>query len=244
MTTQTLKELTDFYNGLPNVTPVKKFRDKQAAIKRIKEAQSSITREEWLRKGVSLLQKEFFAPQNYTLPKKLEVTCGFAKGGADTIGQCWDASATEDGTTHMFVCPTQNDPVAVLQIVLHEMIHASIGIDKKHGKEFRKLALEFGMAGKMRATYAEEGSELYSRLSNIAQELGNYPHSKINLKKKQKTPSETKWVNLYSVNDPKWKIWANIERILEVGSRPKDWTGADMVATKSSVEEQLQEAGI
>ncbi len=244
-----IKELTDHYNGLEGAKPVKKFRDKKTAIKRIQSLSvnnnSKLTREQWLTKGMTLLNKEFFVPLGLKVPEKLTISVGFSKGNGDGIGLCVDPAATADNTTHMFVCPSQGDDVEVLQIVLHEMIHATVGCDKGHGAEFKKVALEFGMAGRMTSTYAEVDGELYQRLEQVGQVLGKYPHSPLDLsaKKKKKPKQVSPWVGFTSKNNPKYKVDANIDKVLEFG-RPRDFQGDVMTATKPEVEGLLAEAGV
>lgn len=135
------------------------------------------TREQWLNAAAKKLQTQFFARTDHPIPGKLRVSCGFAFRSPKAIGQCWSPKSSTDETTEMFICPTQSDPVRVLDILLHEMIHAAVGVEEGHKGNFRKMALDFGLRGKMTATYAEEGSDLHKRLMKLASSLGQYPHS-------------------------------------------------------------------
>jgi hypothetical protein len=208
------------------------------------------TREEWLEKAVKLLDKEFFSGRGYKLPEKMKVACGFAKGGGDVIGQCWCPTVTEDNVTHMFICPTQGEATRVLDILLHEMIHACLGVKAKHGPQFKKLATEFGLTGKMRATVVAEGSELQKKLITMSGVLGDYPHSAIVLKKKIKgggdgdgEKSERKWLTFVSKSEAKYNVGIHLTKVLEFG-RPRDFNGEPMVAKKEEVESMLQESGV
>jgi hypothetical protein len=78
----------------------------------------------------------------------------------------------------------------VLSTLLHELIHAFVGIKAKHGKDFKLVAVKSGLEGKMTATTA--GPELLARLETLAKTLGRYPHASLGLggerlKKKQGT---------------------------------------------------------
>lgn len=101
------------------------------------------TREGWLLAACELLQTEFFKGE-YQLPKKVACSCGFPRGTNKAIGQCWSPEVSSDGTTNLFICPTQAEPVRVLDILLHELGHAALGVEAKHGSKFRKWALSVG----------------------------------------------------------------------------------------------------
>ena len=80
-----------------------------------------------------------------------------------------------------------SDPLKVLSTLRHELVHAAVGIDAKHGPRFTKAARKVGLAGKPTATYASD--ELLPWLGEIAEQLGGYPHPALNpmSRKKQST---------------------------------------------------------
>lgn len=139
-----------------------------------------MNRETWLEGAMAALHQEFFTENGYELPEKLQVSCGFPYKSSRAIGQCWSPSASADETTQMFISPTESDPVSVINVLLHEMIHACVGTNLGHKGPFRKLAKEFGLSGKMTATHAEEGSELFMKMKIIIERLGAYPHAAMN----------------------------------------------------------------
>ena len=98
-----------------------------------------------------------------------------SRGRGHTLGQCWDKSLSGDKERyHIFVNPDQTDEIEVLRILLHELIHASVGIECGHRNEFRKVALELGFQSPMTSTPASD--ILKSQLKVIATSLGPYPH--------------------------------------------------------------------
>lgn len=194
----------------------------------------TVTREAWLIAAMGLLDEEFFKGKGYKLPEKLGVSCGIPKGKSTAIGQCWDPTVAADGTTHMFICPSIDQPIRVLDILLHEMIHALVGIEQKHNKVFRKYVKEFGLAGKATATYAEEGSELWVTLSKIREQLGNYPHSAMS-KIRKKVTVKSKWVRYVSTTEPKYKVVINEDRVEEFGVPIDPW-GDEMELVKKDGE--------
>ncbi len=187
------------------------------------------TREEWLNAAVDKLS-HWFQEKEFPLPPLIKVGVGFTKGkGADKgIGMCVSPELTSDGTTHIFVCPTQQDPIRVLDILLHQLIHAAVGVEEKHRGNFKKLALSFGLSGKMSQTYAEAGSELYFHLSEIAEELKDYPHSGIIFPEKASVESESNWIRLKSLSIPRYKVVIS-RKIYEENGAPVDPNGEAMI---------------
>lgn len=198
-----------------------------------------ITREAWLTSAMHALGAHFFPAvlpegrsetRTWELPKKLACSCGFPWNHKEAIGQCFSPRATPDGTTHMFVCPTQDEPVRVLDILLHELGHAALGVDEGHGPRFRRFVKLVGLSGKATATVAEPGTELHERLTRIARDLGPYPHkalSKGGGKKKEKGEKKNGWIRMVSQTDPEYKVVISAKQLEEKGP-PQDYCGLEM----------------
>lgn len=143
-------------------------------------------REQWLQQAVGLAEVHFSA-KGFKVPV-VHVACGFPSHRAlsGVMGECWDAEASKDGLCQVFVSPLVDDPVRVMDILIHELVHTVVGIEANHGKVFRKCALAVGLTGKMTSTVA--GPELKEILTEWAKKLGEYPNSAIvpNLKEKKK----------------------------------------------------------
>jgi hypothetical protein len=139
------------------------------------------TREEWLRAAEVIMAAWVRADNDGHYPEKTRVSCGFPKvsrGRGDAIGQCWDTSVSADGTFEMFISPVIGDPSRVCDILLHEMVHAAVGLEHGHNKVFGKLARRLGLEGKLTAPVA--GDELKELIkSQIVDKLGPYPHAKL-----------------------------------------------------------------
>lgn len=192
------------------------------------------TREAWLKAATVLLEKEFFSDGTYSVPTKLQVSCGIPYGAAKAIGQYWPPSNSQDETINIFVCPSLSDPISVLATHLHELIHAVAGPEAKHGGLFKTLARKVGLAGKLTATYAEEGSELWLKLAAMSTALGNYPHSPIR-KRKPKPKGETAggWIRLKSPENEKYKVLVS-PKMLEEHGAPTDPWGNEMVPVETA----------
>jgi hypothetical protein len=144
------------------------------------------TREKWLLEATQQL-RPLFREQGANIPD-IYVSVGWPKGsrGANhAIGQCWPKSA--DGTPAVFISPELPNAAHVLHVLVHELVHATVGCDAGHRGPFRKLALAVGLEGKMTSTHA--GPDLAQRLHALGDTLGEYPHSALapNAIKKQTT---------------------------------------------------------
>ena len=123
---------------------------------------------------------------------KIRVSCGFPAGvrgtsANKTIGVCWNEGCSSDNSIEIFISPIIDDSSRVLDILIHELIHAVLPTGEGHGKNFRKAALKIGLTGKMTATTASP--TLINDLKKVIAKIGTYPHGKmdINNRKKQTT---------------------------------------------------------
>ena len=157
-----------------------------------------VDRETWLNAAAVLMQASVFtdaaiSPEAWERVK-YRITCGFPLGyrgsrGAKqiTLGQAFDPSISADGTYEVCVNPIMDEPADVLAVLAHELVHVHCGVECGHRGAFRRVAVAIGLTGKMTATVA--GDELAKKLADIAEQLGPYPHAKIDptLRKKQGT---------------------------------------------------------
>jgi hypothetical protein len=116
----------------------------------------------------------------------VRVSCGWPSSrGLSTksraVGECWPGDASSDGKNQIFVspfCSTGTAPSEVLATLVHEVVHAVVGLENKHGKAFKKCALAVGLDGKMTSTTA--GPDLMVTIGEWEKQLGPYPHSPLN----------------------------------------------------------------
>lgn len=151
----------------------------------------SETREAWLERAIELICVSVFQAKDYDLrPETMRVSCSWPAGREPdkVIGQCWPRKNSPNGVNEMFINPTQADPVKVLGILTHEMVHAYDDCESKHGGVFKKIATKIGLEGKMKSAFP--GPVLLVEMTRIAAALGPYPHRAMSLElkeKKQKT---------------------------------------------------------
>lgn len=139
-----------------------------------------VTRETYLQAATTHLAP-LFAAQGFPLPAvraSVGIPAGGSGGKLKRIGECWSNRASADNTTEIFICPSQSEPVQVLAILLHELIHAAVGLKCGHKGAFKRVALALGLTGKMTAT--TPGPQLAADLATLADTLGAYPHAALN----------------------------------------------------------------
>ncbi|MCX7166550.1 MAG: SprT-like domain-containing protein [Rhodocyclales bacterium] len=133
-------------------------------------------REEWLCRAVAALGF-VFSEAGYGLPP-LRVSIGWtSRGRGHCVAECWPRAASSIGVNEIFVAPTEDNSVAILDHLTHELAHAIDDCQSGHGKSFRKIALDVGLQGRM--SEARAGRELRLKLYSIAEAIGPIPHQKI-----------------------------------------------------------------
>lgn len=150
------------------------------------------SREEWLQAAVRELQADVFTPAALEIPADVKVSCGWPSSGGVgsrkmTVGQCFNRASSKAGINEIFISPTQNDSVKVLDILAHELIHAIDDCENGHKAAFKRMAVAIGLEGKMTSTVA--GEELEAKLRSIVEDMGEYPHEELSVsnRKKQST---------------------------------------------------------
>lgn len=139
---------------------------------------SKMNRETWLNTLKDQFLIDHFKNAGYEIPKNVRMACSLTSGrGAKNkaIGLCWSNEVSADGTYEIMISPTVADPIQVADILIHELIHATIGLKEGHGKNFRKAALALGLTGKMTATTASD--TLKTKIAEWVSVIGNYPHA-------------------------------------------------------------------
>jgi hypothetical protein len=140
------------------------------------------TRESWLRAATNDL-RSFFGHCGYPIPPNIRFAIAFPSTGrrGARVGECWHGSTSDDGSFEIIIRADIADPVEVLGVLAHELIHACLPADAGHGKLYRDAALRLGLEGKMRQ--AMPGELLKTRLVQIAEALGDLPHAKLNIER-------------------------------------------------------------
>lgn len=192
------------------------------------------TREQWLTQATDRL-RPLLTTVEVVLPPKLLLSVGFPKSGGGaktTIGQCWGQQASADGSTqHIFVCPTLSRPTLVVSVLLHELVHAGVGVDAKHRGPFARAMRALGFTGRLTATDDNDVTEtLKAQLDAVVADLSEYPHSAIVPKERPQREGRLNIV-LRSTNDDDYKIGMKTDLFKEHGA-PLDPWGEKMVPVR------------
>lgn len=139
------------------------------------------TREGWLDDAVMRLRPAF-TRSGVPLPDAVKVSVGFPSKHSTgarlvALGECWDARASADGVAQVFISPLLDNPVKVLAVLVHELVHAAVGCEHGHKAPFKRGAVAMGLEGKMTGTTA--GAALTVTLTAMAEALGQFPHAKL-----------------------------------------------------------------
>lgn len=144
--------------------------------KSMKTQATSNTREEWFARAIEELGKDLFARNGYKIPA-VRVSVGFPAGSRGTgkvIGQCFASSSSKDKTPSIFIHPSLESATRVLDVLIHELVHAIDDCKSGHKKGFADIATALGLTGKMTATVASD--ELKAELDALVKKIGDYPH--------------------------------------------------------------------
>src|SRR5215468_6181401 len=93
----------------------------------------SLERQQWLERAVEALRTKF-ADAGY--PQKIRVSIGWPKRAAScgAIGECWATEASSDRHAEMFISPELTEGARILDVLAHELVHATVGAGVGHGR--------------------------------------------------------------------------------------------------------------
>ena len=110
----------------------------------------TLNREAWLGMMTEQYIKPHFTAKGYTIPDNIRMSCAFTSKGATgkRIGECWSNESSQDSTFEIFIHPAIADSSRVADILIHELVHATVGLQAGHGKAFKQCAQSVGLTGK------------------------------------------------------------------------------------------------
>jgi hypothetical protein len=118
--------------------------------------------------------RDHFKSRGYTIPDNVRMSCSLTST-KKAIGQCWSSLNSADNHFEIFISPKVADSVEVIDILIHELVHATVGIKAGHKAPFKACALAVGLEGKM--TSASAGDVLKATIQAWVDEAGQYPHA-------------------------------------------------------------------
>lgn len=149
----------------------------------------TMTREQWLGQMLHKHVAPLFAKHGATVPADCKVSVGFPGGGSarKRIGECWPRARSSQKVNEIFINPAITDVRKVVDVLVHEAIHAADDCASGHKGFFRRTALAVGLEGKMTATHA--GKELAAKIDQWIAKMPPFDYGSLNLdgRKKQTT---------------------------------------------------------
>lgn len=145
-----------------------------------------LTREQWLRLVLKWTGTEVFGcGEAPTQPDTVRASVGWPSSGGlgkknRTIGQCWSFECSEGKYSEIFISPYLSSPAEVIATLIHEVVHAAVGVEHKHKGTFSRAAKTVGLVKPWTATTASE--ELGNKISHFLEEMPPYPHAKLDAK--------------------------------------------------------------
>lgn len=132
------------------------------------------TREQWLQAAAVKLRRLLSDRAGLECPE-VRIGVGWPSSGArsNVGGQCWARRVSADEIAEITIRVTITDAVTVLAVQLHEMIHAALDCEHKHGGPFKAAHTALGFTGSAKG--CTPGDDLRADLAAIAERLGAYP---------------------------------------------------------------------
>jgi hypothetical protein len=135
--------------------------------------------DEWLDHAVELF-KPIFQEAGYDIPPVV-VAAGFSSSGyhpnkKSAIGMCYGRCWSPEGVNQIFIAPVRTDPIDVLWVLGHELIHAVDDCQNGHKKPFYDIAKKIGHWDANGLSFTQMRN-FQLTLEGMAHELGRYPRA-------------------------------------------------------------------
>lgn len=145
-----------------------------------------MNREEWLELAANEHCWPLIESKGGDRPEKMRYSIGFPKGsrgGKLAIGQCWAPDVSHDAHFEIFCSPLISARETLVTL-LHELVHASVGLACQHKGEFKTLALAIGFKAPMKTT--PPTPELNILIDQWMTQLPPFPGATMDLSKESK----------------------------------------------------------
>src|SRR3954447_18017607 len=109
------------------------------------------SRENWLRSATDMIRPHFESC-GYSLPANIRFAIAFPSTGrrGARVGECWHSDTSEDGNFELIIRADIAEPVEVLGVLVHELVHAVVPVDAGHGKFYREAAMKLSLPANKR----------------------------------------------------------------------------------------------
>jgi hypothetical protein len=134
--------------------------------------------EEWLQQAVAILRENFLLA-GYVVPK-VHISVGFGYIGHKpnlknhTLAICYPKYLSNEDINEIYISPFLIDPVELIYVISHELIHAVDDCRENHNYKFKRIAknIRHPDCGTLNDIELIQTDVLYR---SIADELGTYP---------------------------------------------------------------------
>jgi hypothetical protein len=145
--------------------------------------------EAWYRRAVEFYRADLEHAAGKPIPE-FHISSGFTDAGqrvTKVAGECFSPGASADKRAQIFLNPRYVEPLQLLNTVVHEVIHATVGNEHGHRKGFSKVAAAVGMCRPWTATRWRPGDGMI-KAELVVAALGPFPRAAfVGAKPKQPT---------------------------------------------------------
>jgi len=120
-----------------------------------------MNREDWLAAAGDLIITEF----DLALARPWRVSTGSPARQGKSLGHCYPSKAVQDQANEIWVNASITDPLKILGVLLHELLHAEDDCASGHAGAFQRRALATGYLPPLK-TY-QPSDELLARLDGL-----------------------------------------------------------------------------
>ena len=133
-------------------------------------------REFWLNSFINAVRPKF-KDLGIPLPHNIRASMGFPTGGRRYVGECWSPDVSTSDTVEIFISPVLQTDYDIANILVHELIHAAIGTEKGHNKEFKHYAKLLGFDYRNSSKVDEPTEITKSWIKPILKNIGKSSHT-------------------------------------------------------------------
>lgn len=157
-------------------------------------------RETWLEALTAELTPVFEA-HGFALPR-CRFSLGFTSKGrkGKDIGECWTDKVSADQTHEIFLRCDYDDSEAIAATLVHELVHAAVGVKHGHKGPFKRLARALHLEGKLTATYG--GDAFKEMLAPMLAKVGPIPHKRLDFSRGESSGPKKQTTRLIKVQCP------------------------------------------
>jgi hypothetical protein len=120
-----------------------------------------MNREEWLKAAGDLIVTEFALH----LPRPWRVSTGSPARQGKSLGHCYASKAVQDQANEIWVNASITDPLQIVGVLLHELLHAEDDCQSGHAGAFQRRATSVGFVPPLKVY--QPSDELKARLESL-----------------------------------------------------------------------------